>query len=745
MHDKSESLWAAFALSFLEQISKNRDWKDPIYNAFSNLCLLKSRFDFSKNWLALLQNFFASISIFGLAITIPYVYWLQGGKKELENFSQSILCQLEDNCKKASDEGSSNEEPNAQGQNAFLKILLVYVLGGGGTSSATLILLAKLRDLVGDSKLDLTKYLKNPNYEEQIAFIEKFHEDFKKIVDAYVGKDEKVYVFIDDIDRCELGKSADLLQALNLMISNDPNLIFILGMDREKVAAAITFKQKDVLPYLASISGENQDKETEIDTSTKELDYGFSFMEKFVQLSFSVPKSSERKLLDHFQVIFPGENDNTEKLYFWTRSTFFLTRFCSKLAHDSRSTLTRVQNALIKTNANTRSALSNLYSVIPSAFRALLSPICATTPKLQKSPSTGLDQRSEDESPSQKGDDEENSTRHSEKGLDIFPILEKDLTADSAALAELIKMVAPFFDNNPRRLNQYINVLKLRTYIAYYAIGVPFAERGTITIEQMGKYIAITLKYPRLLFELGNNNNLLFELEECAFAKSTQKRSPESTSNNQEKENANYWVNNYPKLEKLLCYQMAKPQYSLKNEKIKKLLQVSPQGIPSKYFQLREFLTQKKWREADQETAQIMLAVANIRKPYLTRQGHLTPEDLRQFPCEDLRILDQLWVDYSEGKFGFSIQKDVYLKNGGKADGEYYEEVFEKFCDVVRWRDEGHWLSNSELTFDTSAPKGHLSRPSVAVVLGGVVFFVVPSGSLGIGWLMVSLLSHRAL
>ena len=111
----------------------------------------------------------------------------------------------------------------------------------------------------GWTKIDLTKYLESPNYKKEVAFIEKFHDDFSKIVNAYAGKDEKIYVFIDDLDRCELGKSADLLQALNLMISNDPNIIFFLGMDREKVAAAITFKQKHVLPYLASISGENQE------------------------------------------------------------------------------------------------------------------------------------------------------------------------------------------------------------------------------------------------------------------------------------------------------------------------------------------------------------------------------------------------------------------------------------------------------------------------------------------------------
>ncbi|CCQ59603.1 GUN4 domain-containing protein, partial [Crocosphaera watsonii] len=35
------------------------------------------------------------------------------------------------------------------------------------------------------------------------------------------------------------------------------------------------------------------------------------------------------------------------------------------------------------------------------------------------------------------------------------------------------------------------------------------------------------------------------------------------------------------------------------------------------------------------------------------------------FPCEDLRIIDQLWVKYSNGQFGFSVQKQIYMDELG--------------------------------------------------------------------------------
>ena len=89
--------------------------------------------------------------------------------------------------------------------------------------------------------MDLTQYLEHPDYDKQVAFIEKFHEDFSKIVNAYVGENEKIYVFIDDLDRCELGKSADLLQALNMMISNDPKIIFYFGYGSGKDSSSYKF------------------------------------------------------------------------------------------------------------------------------------------------------------------------------------------------------------------------------------------------------------------------------------------------------------------------------------------------------------------------------------------------------------------------------------------------------------------------------------------------------------------------
>ncbi|MCC5654612.1 GUN4 domain-containing protein [Nostoc sp. XA013] len=122
------------------------------------------------------------------------------------------------------------------------------------------------------------------------------------------------------------------------------------------------------------------------------------------------------------------------------------------------------------------------------------------------------------------------------------------------------------------------------------------------------------------------------------------------------------------------------------------------------YTKLRNFLKAGQWKEADIETLAVMLKAANK-----VRDGYLTVESIQIFPCKDLRTIDSLWVKYSNGHFGFSIQKKNYLEVDGILDGNYYEETFGKYGLRVGWKEKERWISyNNELTFDTKYPKGYL-------------------------------------
>ena len=127
------------------------------------------------------------------------------------------------------------------------------------------------------------------------------------------------------------------------------------------------------------------------------------------------------------------------------------------------------------------------------------------------------------------------------------------------------------------------------------------------------------------------------------------------------------------------------------------------------YSKLRDFLANGEWKDADMETTRCMLKVAEREE-----KGYLDVEDIENFPCTDLRTIDQLWVKYSDGKFGFSVQKKIYQSLGGTE--EYSRKVWEKFGEKVGWIKGDRWLSYDELTWirDTLAHyTGHL--PGVGV------------------------------
>lgn len=125
------------------------------------------------------------------------------------------------------------------------------------------------------------------------------------------------------------------------------------------------------------------------------------------------------------------------------------------------------------------------------------------------------------------------------------------------------------------------------------------------------------------------------------------------------------------------------------------------------YTRLRDLLAAGKWKEADEETLKVMLKATRREK-----KGYFSRESIDNFPCDDLRTIDQLWVKYSQGRFGFSVQKKIWLEVGGKVD---YETDC-KLGDRVGWLKGGEWLNYSDLTFNKQAPSGHL--PLVRVVGG---------------------------
>jgi hypothetical protein len=122
---------------------------------------------------------------------------------------------------------------------------------------------------------------------------------------------------------------------------------------------------------------------------------------------------------------------------------------------------------------------------------------------------------------------------------------------------------------------------------------------------------------------------------------------------------------------------------------------------PTRYARLESLLKAQDFRAADLETDKVMLAVANREE-----EGWLREEDAEKFPCKELRSIDQLWLKYSRGKFGISVQQQIYQSVGGTK--EFNWDTWRSMGDRVGWRQGGQWLSYSDLNFSQTAPSGQL-------------------------------------
>jgi len=153
---------------------------------------------------------------------------------------------------------------------------------------------------------------------------------------------------------------------------------------------------------------------------------------------------------------------------------------------------------------------------------------------------------------------------------------------------------------------------------------------------------------------------------------------------------------------------------------------VAQRQLQPRYYKLGYYLQQQQWQAADYETYLVMLEVAGC-----TQKRYLDIEDIQQFPCDDLQIIDRLWVNYSKtpdypnGKWGFSVQKQIWQECGSPMS---YNDEWVKFGDRVGWRKDNRWVSYADLIFDLKkSPFGEFPTFRISLVgqkTGGISFLV---------------------
>lgn len=115
------------------------------------------------------------------------------------------------------------------------------------------------------------------------------------------------------------------------------------------------------------------------------------------------------------------------------------------------------------------------------------------------------------------------------------------------------------------------------------------------------------------------------------------------------------------------------------------------------YSPLQQLLIAQDFQAADRITLQKMCELAGTTA---VQRKWLYFTEVENFPVCDLQTINTLWLIYSEGKFGFSVQREIWLSLG---------KNWEKFWAKIGWKNGNTWTRYPDgFTWNLTAPAGHL-------------------------------------
>jgi len=125
------------------------------------------------------------------------------------------------------------------------------------------------------------------------------------------------------------------------------------------------------------------------------------------------------------------------------------------------------------------------------------------------------------------------------------------------------------------------------------------------------------------------------------------------------------------------------------------LATVSARGLD--YAPLQQALMAQQFQEADRITSALLRELAG---PDAVRRGYVYYSEVPPMPSADLDSLDRLWVCFSRGRFGFSVQGRLLRSCNAR-----WELLWPKLA----WKDGGRWTRYpGSFQWSIDAPEGHM-------------------------------------
>ncbi len=123
----------------------------------------------------------------------------------------------------------------------------------------------------------------------------------------------------------------------------------------------------------------------------------------------------------------------------------------------------------------------------------------------------------------------------------------------------------------------------------------------------------------------------------------------------------------------------------------------APSEVGFDYAPLQQCLLTEHYEEADRITSSKLRELVGEKA---VKRGYVYFSEVESIPGTDLATLDRLWIIYSKGKFGFTVQARIL----DSLDGRY-----DKLWPRIGWKKDGIWTRYPKaFNWSIDAPNGHM-------------------------------------
>jgi len=122
-----------------------------------------------------------------------------------------------------------------------------------------------------------------------------------------------------------------------------------------------------------------------------------------------------------------------------------------------------------------------------------------------------------------------------------------------------------------------------------------------------------------------------------------------------------------------------------------------PSEVGFDYSPLQRYLLNESYEDADRFTSSKLRELAGEKA---VKRGYVYFSEVESIPSIDLLTLNKLWIVYSRGKFGFTVQAKILDSVGGRYD---------KLWPRIGWKKDGVWTRYPKsFNWSIEAPNGHM-------------------------------------